>query len=144
MVASEITSLTIVYSTVYSDTDQRKHQSPASLAIVRGIQMFPFDDVAMYRVCIPFPCVSIWYLHSAELIAGPEDNNFIALPYQWAPQIVNIDGSQKVALFWGNTVKFSHPGANVITNKPPNHFIYGSMNGLFSCTETMLCIITSA
>ena len=30
--ASQITSLTIVYSTVYSDADQRKHQSSASLA----------------------------------------------------------------------------------------------------------------
>ena len=30
--ASQITSLTIVYSTVYSDTDERKHQSSASLA----------------------------------------------------------------------------------------------------------------
>ena len=61
--ASQITSITIVYSTVYTDTDQRKHQSPASLAIVRGIhrgpvnsphkwpvtrKMFPFDDVIMY------------------------------------------------------------------------------------------------
>ena len=35
--ASKITSLTIVYSTVYSDTDQRKHQSSASLAFVWGI-----------------------------------------------------------------------------------------------------------
>ena len=57
-IASQITSLTIVYSTVYSDADQRKHQSSASLAFVwepvnsphkwpvtRG--MFPFDDVIM-------------------------------------------------------------------------------------------------
>ena len=35
--ASEITSLTVVYSTVYSDADQRKHQSSASLAFVWGI-----------------------------------------------------------------------------------------------------------
>ena len=35
--ASQITSLTVVYSTVYSDTDQRKHQSSASLAFVWGI-----------------------------------------------------------------------------------------------------------
>ena len=35
--ASQITSLTIVYSTVYLDADQRKHQSSASLAFVRGI-----------------------------------------------------------------------------------------------------------
>ena len=60
--ASQITSLTIVYSIVYSDVDQRKHQSPASLAFVRGIhrgpvnsphkwsvtrKMFLFDDVIM-------------------------------------------------------------------------------------------------
>ena len=59
-IASQITSLTIVYSTVYSDVDQRKHQSSASLAFVRGIhrgpvnsphkwpvtrKMFPLDDV---------------------------------------------------------------------------------------------------
>ena len=36
-IASQITSLTIIYSTVYSDADQRKHQSSASLAFVRGI-----------------------------------------------------------------------------------------------------------
>ena len=58
--ASQITSLTIVYSTVYSGADQRKHQSFASLAFVWGIhrspvnsphkgpvtrKMFLFDDV---------------------------------------------------------------------------------------------------
>ena len=62
MIASQITSLTIVYSTVYSDADQRKHQSSASLAFVWGIhrgpvnsphkwpvtrKMSPFDDVIM-------------------------------------------------------------------------------------------------
>ena len=36
-IASQITSLTIVFSTVYSDADQRKHQSSASLAFVQGI-----------------------------------------------------------------------------------------------------------
>ena len=59
---SQITSPTIVYSTVYSDAGQRKHQSSASLAFVRGIywgpvnsphkrpvtrKMFPFHDVIM-------------------------------------------------------------------------------------------------
>ena len=63
-IASQITSLTIVYSTVYSDADQRKHQSFASLAFVRGIhrgpvnsphkwpvtrKSFPFDDVIMFE-----------------------------------------------------------------------------------------------
>ena len=36
-IASQITSLTIVYSTIYSDADHRKHQSSASLAFVWGI-----------------------------------------------------------------------------------------------------------
>ena len=35
--AAQITSLTVVYSTVYSDANQRKHQSSASLAFVWGI-----------------------------------------------------------------------------------------------------------
>ena len=64
-IASQITSLDIVYSTVYSGADQSKHQSSASLAFVWGIhrgpvnsphkwpatrKMFPFDDVIMiYR-----------------------------------------------------------------------------------------------
>ena len=36
-IASQITSLTNVYSTVYLGADQIKHQSSASLAFVRGI-----------------------------------------------------------------------------------------------------------
>ena len=35
--AAQITSLTVVYSTVYSDANQREHQSSASLAFVWGI-----------------------------------------------------------------------------------------------------------
>ena len=57
--APQIASLPIVYSTVYSGADQRKHQNSASLAFVRGIhrwsvnschkwpvtrKTFPFDD----------------------------------------------------------------------------------------------------
>ena len=63
MMASQITSFLIVCSTVCSGTDQRKHQSSASLAFVWGIhqslvdsphkgpvmwKMFPFDDVIMW------------------------------------------------------------------------------------------------
>ena len=72
-IASQITSLTIVYSTVYSDADQRKHHSSASLAFVWGIhrgplkwpvtrKMFPFDDVIMdiflwYRMVVCIQCI---------------------------------------------------------------------------------------
>ena len=65
VMASQITSLTLVYSTVDSGADQRKHKSSASLAFVRGIcrwsvncphkwpvtrKMFPFDDVIMHSM----------------------------------------------------------------------------------------------
>ena len=47
LMASQITSLTFVYSTVYSGAYQRTLQSSASLAFVRGIHRGPFDDVIM-------------------------------------------------------------------------------------------------
>ena len=62
--ASQITGFSIVCLTACSGADQRKHQSSASLAFVRGIhrwpvdspherpvtmKMFPFDDVIMLR-----------------------------------------------------------------------------------------------
>ena len=42
--ASQITSLAVVYSTVYSDADQRKHRSSASLAFMRGIHRGPVNS----------------------------------------------------------------------------------------------------
>ena len=42
--ASKITSLRIVYPTVYSAADQRKHQSSASLAFVWGIHRWPVNS----------------------------------------------------------------------------------------------------
>ena len=41
--ASQLTSLRIVYSTNYSGADQRKHQSSSSLAFVRGIHRWPVN-----------------------------------------------------------------------------------------------------
>ena len=45
VMASQITSLTIAYSTVYSGTNQRKHQSSASLAFVQGIHRWPVNSL---------------------------------------------------------------------------------------------------
>ena len=93
-IASQITSLTIVYSSVYSGADQRKHQSSASLAFVRGIhrrpvnsphkgpvtrKMFPFDDVIM---------------DSNVVLWRPPENNFT-----WnAQDISTIDISLKIII----------------------------------------------
>ena len=43
-IASQITSLAIVYSTAYSGADQCKHQSSASLTFVRGIHRWPVNS----------------------------------------------------------------------------------------------------
>ena len=42
--ASQITSLKIVYSTICSGSNQRNHQSSASLAFVRGIHRWPVNS----------------------------------------------------------------------------------------------------
>ena len=67
--ASQIISLTMVYSSVYFGADERKHQSFASLVFVRGIhrwpvnslhkwpvtrKMFPFDVVIMHTLIARF------------------------------------------------------------------------------------------
>ena len=86
MLASQITSLTVVYSIVYSGVNQRKHQSSASLAFVREIhrgpvnfphkwpvtrKMFPFDDVIIksssqlitWNIFLPR-----WYINDSHYI----------------------------------------------------------------------------
>ena len=79
-IASQITSLTIVYSTVYSHAYQRKYKSSASLAFVRGIhlrpvnsphklpvtwKMFRFDDVILLSklvMVLPKKQITIWII----------------------------------------------------------------------------------
>ena len=92
VMASQITSLAIVYSTGYSDADQRKHQSSASLAFVRGIhrwpvnsphkgpvtrKIFPFDDVIMMISCL----ISV----TMVLEAGLESMNL-----KWYPMMLTM------------------------------------------------------
>ena len=76
----------IFYSTVYSDTHQRKHQSPASLAFMRGIHrwpvnsphkgpvlqiMFPFDNVIMLKLrlfLLPWPHTNPLFTSKSECL----------------------------------------------------------------------------
>ena len=63
-IASQITSLAIVYSTIYSGWDQRKHQSSALLALVGGIHRtgeFPAQMASNAEN------VSIWWRHHGSL-----------------------------------------------------------------------------
>ena len=99
--ASQITSLTIVYSTVYSGADHRKHQSSASLAFVRGIhrwpvysphkwpvtrKMFPFDDVIIFNLL--WPTIWIVCLHDVLLICNLDSHNISIR--KWLLKITNL------------------------------------------------------
>ena len=70
-VAPKITNLTIIYSTVYSGADHRKHQSSVSLGLAQRIhrwpvnslhkgqatwKIFPFDDVIMIQTLSACRC----------------------------------------------------------------------------------------
>ena len=93
-IASQMTSVTIVYSIVYSDADQRKHQSSASLAFVRGIhrgpvnsphkwpvtrKMFPFDDVIMMQA--PFDLCSHNTKYAVKVASWPYSTPFFKAWY---------------------------------------------------------------
>ena len=97
-IASQITSLTIVYSIVNSHADQRKHQSAASLAFVRGIhrgpvnsphkwpvtrKMFPFDDVIMVgqETCIKY-FVSSHRNYLKEILCDTRKADWCVTSYQ--------------------------------------------------------------
>ena len=73
--ASQITGILVVNSTVWSGRDQRKHQSSASLAFVWGVHrwpvnsllkgpvtrnMFPFGDIIMNGTNAPVPLKLPW------------------------------------------------------------------------------------
>ena len=61
--ASQISSLTVVYSTAYSDADQRKYQSSTSLAFVWGIHRDRWIPAqrASYAAIVP-----IWWRHHVK------------------------------------------------------------------------------
>ena len=127
MLASQITSLTVVYSIVYSDVNQRKHQSSASLAFVREIhrgpvnfphkwpvtrKMFPFDDVIMECCC---PCTlnmtDINFairLSIATLLLWvrptPTDSNLYWILKNWQKRYINVIQNCLSAVAFGHVV----------------------------------------
>ena len=101
--ASQITNLTIVYSAVYSGANQRKQQSFASLASVRGIhrgpensphkwpvtrKMRPFDDVIMPQTnSTNWPC---FYQTRSAWSADQGSNKNHSCTYNFAPTVTKF------------------------------------------------------
>ena len=65
----QITSLTIVHLTGYSGADQRKHQSSASLAFVRGIHRWPVNSPHKW------PVTQKMFPFKGDICAMYKDNN---------------------------------------------------------------------
>ena len=140
--ASQITSLTIVYSIVYSGTDERKHQSSVSLAFVRGIhrrlvnsqhkwpvprKMFPFDDVIMLTICCD--CVSNQRLLLTEAFTeispwftGLPLRNAISIPIKTTQHLEYREISWTVE--WRHIVNRWHENTDSQTNSTDNMRIF--------------------
>ena len=151
-IASQITSLTIVYSTVYSGADQRKHESSASLAFVcreftgdRGPQMASNAEN-----------VSIWWRHheirkrtaivSFCLYDSPRQKNFIFyedardddIQYSWCSLYIAL--IELNFLFIEYVSKSKTPQTLVLRDTYPG----GPMSGLeveVSDIAVVLCVL---
>ena len=139
-ISSQTTSLMIVYSTVYSDADERKHQSSTSLAFVRGIhqgpvnsphkwpvrpKMFPFDDVIMD----PEGAVTMMILWHGNafcitVILWGEPNNDHGFPSQgasnaelWSKPQQAVEQTVELSMIWDALmVMWHYSNAMVICN----------------------------
>ena len=108
--ASQITSFTIVHSTVYSGADHRKHQSSASLAFVRGIHRWPVNtgEFLAAQSASNAENVSIWWRHhDAPIIFScsfPPPyrvlQNAICNVVVWASLQSNWEGLTKGTVHW--------------------------------------------
>ena len=112
--ASQITNLTIVYSTVYSSADQRKHQSSASLAFTWGIhrwpvnsphkwpvtrKMFPFDDDIMQS--FDSHQVNWWRLISSIILDRRTKDDMTIISEQIISLITGTNDEElKIPYFW--------------------------------------------
>ena len=66
-IASQITSLVVVYSAVWFGADQRKHQSSTSLAFARGIHRGPVGKFPAQRAS-NLENVFIWWRHHVHIL----------------------------------------------------------------------------
>ena len=126
--ASQITSLTIVYSIVYSDADQRKHQSSASLAFVWGIQRGSMNSPHKWpvtRKMFPFK----WRYHGTMFFNcwWGVGSHYKACDVIARPHLINIVGYLALeGLYIGTHRQYVWPSAATVLTK------YGSTHTLLN------------
>ena len=115
-IASQITSFTIVYSTVYSGADQRKHQSSASLAFVRGIHRRPVNiQMPVTRKMFPFDVIMHMIFFNDNHIPMYILNYFRWISVELAPEVqigdscrINIKQTQPLWKSWNTLIYIGH------------------------------------
>ena len=136
-IASQLTSLSIVYSIVDSGADQRKYQSSASLAFVWGIhrwpvnsphkkpvtrKMFPFDDVIM-NIDVSITC---WQSSGTTFVGRKSRKNISVhqvliafnLMTHWSGQLVRFEiGQFNQAIFY--PLRWRHNDHAGVSNHQP-------------------------
>ena len=116
-IVSQITSLTLVYSTVNSDAAQRKHQSSASLSSVRGIhrwsvnsphnwpvtrKMFPLDNVTSWpqsKLRPPWWLLQGLFLEGIIWILATAITTLITIPIR-ATKVIRIHVIMMIEYMW--------------------------------------------
>ena len=117
--ASQITSLTIVYPKVYSGEDQRKHQSSASLAFVRGMHRWPVYSPHKWpvtRIFFPFYDVIIEYMYMCYTLT-----EFSHLERKTIRMISGSGFGNHIHLLWKNLYDVSHTFAGYSSKIFGNH-----------------------
>ena len=120
---SQITVPSVIYSTVCSGADQRKHQSSASLAFVQGIhrwpvnsphkrpvtrEMFPFDDVIMTRMSAKRDISTLWTNPS-----GHTSKSWCEFGFEyWHP---NSRPCRRVPIQWNDVTWVTYPSQIAMT-----------------------------
>ena len=113
-IASQITSPLIVYSIVYSDANQRKYQSSASLAFVQEIHQGPVNSPHKWPVT--------WKMFPFD---------YVIMFQQFVQVNVKISKPDITGLFWGNhqwLVDSPHKGPAIQTAFPFHDIIMNSQD----------------
>ena len=100
MMASEIISLTIVYSTLYIGAD-KKHQSSATMPFVRGIhrwQMNSSHKRSVTRICC-FHLTSLWYPIVSFFSHGVQSRSAMSIGLIISFQIMHLKISSSKCIF---------------------------------------------
>ena len=108
--ASQITSLTTVYSTVYSGADQRKYQNSESLALVWGIHRWPANSPHKWPVTGKND--SIWWRYHVNILLMFDSrdviNNSSALLSSWLMQCPHARIGHETLIFQSAPCKIQH------------------------------------